>query len=743
MTTTVATTLMAEVQPWTTPLRPHPMTPAASTGPGLTNRYLTRDGAPYFPVSGEFHFTRVPRSEWDRRLRLMRNGGLTAVAAYIFWNHHQPRPDDPPAFDDTRDVAGFVDAAARAGLDVILRVGPWCHGEVRNGGFPDWVQHAEVAHRTDDPAYLALVRPWFEALGAQLAGRLGEGSPVIGIQIENELYDQPGHITTLKTMAVEAGLVAPLYMATAWGGAQLPAHEVLPMFGGYADGFWVDADAPWDDTFREHFFFTHVWDDPGIGADVRAAHDTQAPADRRPPSDEFPAVTCELGGGMATAYHRRPVLDAADIAAVANAKIGNGSAWQGYYMYAGGLNPGPGLQESLVTAYPNDMPEYDYDFHAPIGAAGRPTRTHALLRTQHAFLRHFGSHLVQMPSTLPDSGPRDVRDGSTPRWAVRSDGTTGVVFVNWQQPHDTLDDISSIRFHIRTPERDLVFPDEPIGIPRGTVARFPFGLSAGQTLVDWATASPLALLDRPGGGSVLVLLAHEGIPPRVQIGGEVREATGSTWAWVVGDDAVVVLASEHTFDVWLIDDQLYLSRDELDVDPEGVIAWARTGDPVRRFDLDSLRVRTLEPTGPDVLAARDLAVVAGATGAGPAATYGAREGRAAAPGTQRVIEDGDEYTVEVPADLRAHALEVTIDWIGDVAVVHADGVILSDRFWDGTPWTVRVPAGTSRLTLHVLGFHPDAAVWLHPVARRRLAEAPSHGVTSVRAQAADQRRRHR
>ena len=129
-----------------------------------------------------------------------------------------------------------------------------------------------------EAAYLALVRPWFEALGAQLEGRLGGTSRVIGIQIENEIYDQPDHIATLKSMAIEAGLVAPLYMATAWGGAQLPADEVLPMFGGYADGFWVDADAPWDDTFREHFFFRHVWDDPGIGADVREAQGDQAAA---------------------------------------------------------------------------------------------------------------------------------------------------------------------------------------------------------------------------------------------------------------------------------------------------------------------------------------------------------------------------------------------------------------------------------------------------------------------------------
>ena len=85
----------------------------------------------------------------------------------------------------------------------------------------------------------------------------------------------------------------------------------------------------------------------------------------------FPVATCELGGGMATAYHRRPVLLPLDVPAVANAKLGSGSAWQGYYMYVGGTNPAPGLQESQATGYPNDVPTRSYDFHAPVGEHGQ------------------------------------------------------------------------------------------------------------------------------------------------------------------------------------------------------------------------------------------------------------------------------------------------------------------------------------------------------------------------------------
>ena len=136
------------------------------------------------------------------------------------------------------------------GLDVILRLGPWCHGEARNGGLPDWVLEQSPCTRTDDPTYQRLVEDWFTALGGQLRGRLGPGSRVVGLQLENELYDDPEHIVTLKRLAVACGLSAPVWTATAWGSADLPAGQVLPLYGGYGDGFWVDTDAAWDDTFR-------------------------------------------------------------------------------------------------------------------------------------------------------------------------------------------------------------------------------------------------------------------------------------------------------------------------------------------------------------------------------------------------------------------------------------------------------------------------------------------------------------
>ena len=73
---------------------------------------------------------------------------------------------------------------------------------------------------------------------------------------------------------------------------------------------------------------------------------------------------------MTSAYHRRLDVPAADVAALAMAKLASGSVWQGYYMYADGRNPRRGLQESHAAAGPNDFPEIAYDFGAPVQVDG-------------------------------------------------------------------------------------------------------------------------------------------------------------------------------------------------------------------------------------------------------------------------------------------------------------------------------------------------------------------------------------
>ncbi|WP_426592581.1 beta-galactosidase [Cellulomonas sp. McL0617] len=776
--TTSSTTLpllAISTRGWTAAARRPAMANAEDRRPGLelTDQGLRRGGTPWIPVSGEIHYSRVPRERWAERVEQMRAGGISTVACYVPWLHHVPERG-LPRFDGNLDIGAFVDVVRSAGLDLVLRIGPWAHGEMRNGGFPDWVQATPVEHRTNDPAYLDLVDEWWGQLAVALDGRCEPGT-VLGIQLENELYDQPEHIRELKRLARANGFSAPFWTSTAWGGAQLPDPEVFPLFGGYGDGFWVDPDEPWDPSFREHFYFSHIWDDPGIGSDLHHAETDGAAAREGIGSLWFPPATCELGGGMATAYHRRPRPAALDIAAVAHNKIGNGSAWQGYYMYAGGTNPAGGTQESHATGYPNDMPALGYDFHAPIGEAGRLSASHAELRRQNAFLHAFGDRLAAAPSHLPDEVPRDWEDVETLRWAFRGDGQGGFLFVSWHQPFVALAPYEAARFAVRFDADTVHLPSRAIDVPTGTLAHWPVRLEIGGVALHWLTASALTLLPAAGADAVTTLVAVEdrGIPVELAVPAStlVEGAAASDQSDVDGSgtrvhvvaasstpvrltDAsgarldLLVLPHDLASDVWVQEGsgdsprRLLLSTDELTWDRTGrvEVRSASTTPGVRSYDL-ARRSLVCVPLAHHGGAVTSLSLtperVRAASPLVPGG-YGTFVGRPSAPSASIVAADAAVYSLDLPAAAADPDACLVIEWAGDVAELVVDGTVVADRFWDGSTWIVNTTDRAVRpgatIELRVLPMSADSPVHLpaDAAARRSASSEPLAAVDSVR-----------
>jgi beta-galactosidase len=459
----------------------------------VNSRSLLFNGQPWFPVMGEFQNSRVPESEWRDELLKMKAGGVDVVSTYVFWIH-QEEVEGQWDWTGCRNLRKFVQTCNDVGLKVIIRCGPWCHGEVRNGGFPDWVvAHKDWKSRSTDTNFLAAVKILYSQIAGQLQGELWkDGGPVIGIQLDNEFGGSPKYLLALKEIAIESGLDVPLYTKTGWPAMRtpVPLGQILPLFGTYPDGFWERKLTPMNGDAWESFAFKITRTDAGVGDDElgnRTSGDTAG-------TEKYPYLTCEIGGGMPASYHRRMNYDPRDVEAVALCQLGSGSSLMGYYMYHGGQNPDgklTTLQESQATGYPNDLPVKTYDFNAPLGEYGQVNPQYYWLRRLHLFLHDFGPSLAQMPTTLPASRPVNKDDLNTLRWAVRSDGAGGYVFVNNYQRLQPMPAKTNVQFEVNLSAGSLIFPSKPVTIPADEFFFWPFNIDLGGARLVYATAQPI------------------------------------------------------------------------------------------------------------------------------------------------------------------------------------------------------------------------------------------------------------
>jgi hypothetical protein len=311
---------------------------------------LRLDGRPWIPVMGEFHYTRYPASEWREELLKMKAGGVSIVSTYVFWIHHE-EIEGVWNWSGDRDLHEFVRLAGSVGLKVVVRCGPWCHGEVRNGGFPDWLVEKGWPLRSLDARYLGKVRVLYGEIAKHLDGLLWkDGGPVIGIQLDNEYGGPAEYLLALKRIARDEGLDVPLYTRTGWPQltTPMPFGEIVPLYGAYADGFWARELTSMPLKFWTAFRFSPA-------ARRRRHHSRSRRAATTPyrRCTRYPYLTCEIGGGMMSSYHRRILINPEDVESTVLVKLGSGSTMPGYYMYHGGTNP-DGKLTTLMEAQDTD-----------------------------------------------------------------------------------------------------------------------------------------------------------------------------------------------------------------------------------------------------------------------------------------------------------------------------------------------------------------------------------------------------
>jgi len=468
------------------------------------SKSLIIDGKRVLPVMGEIHYSRIPDDEWQAEVQKIKQGGVNLIATYVFWNHVEEQ-EGVFNWSGQRDLHRFLEICRQQQMPVILRIGPFCHGEVRNGGIPDWMfgksltqnssTSAEASRQTirlrsTQPQFLAYVEKLYRQIYSQIIGlQWKDGGPLIACQFDNEYRGSGDYLMALKRIALTIGFDLPFYTRTGWPelSKPLPFGEMLPLYGDYADGFWDKSVDEGAGNYYKAFNFKSFRSSTAIGTDLLGhQNETVTKGD-----NQYPYFTCELGGGMATAYHRRPYIYADDTYSMALVKLGAGSNLLGYYMYHGGTNPesttGITLNETqrtLGTAN-NDLPVKTYDFQCPIGEFGQKYQSYYRLRPLHLFIHDWAETLAPMEATFP--APQDLKKGedSALRWAYRSKDGSAFIFINNYERLQNLSDKKNVQIEAC----GVKFPR--LNIPAGTMAIFPVNIDG----IRYATAQLVAKRD--------------------------------------------------------------------------------------------------------------------------------------------------------------------------------------------------------------------------------------------------------
>ena len=487
------------------PFYPAPLNMGGSDDQGrelaVGNYFLTLDDEPFFAVCGEAHFSRMNETLWEDEIIKMKMGGINIIASYIFWIHHEETEGE---FDwnGSKNLRRFLTLCKKNSMYVILRIGPFSHGECRNGGFPDWIFGRPFDLRCDDETYLKYTERFYREIYHQAEGLLfGDGGPVIGVQLENEhehascpwelttenskewvVSGREGrkHMATLKKLAQKVGFIVPLYTATAWGGACAPENVVLPLWGGYAFRPWMF----YDGKLKEH---------PATGEYLYGDfHCNTAPKyynfDPEYPAEDYPYACCEMGGGMNVYYPYRFQLPMESVGAMAQVKAGSGCNFLGYYMYHGGTHPKgkkvPFLNECAV-------PKFSYDYQAPLGEFGQVRKSFHQLKLQHLFYQEFQKEVTATKTVLSkEAVTQKPEDVETLRYVVRVDEMgQGFLFINNYQDHTEGIEQKDFAITVQTDQGVVRVPEKgTLNLPKYGNAIWPIWFDLHGRLLKYATA---------------------------------------------------------------------------------------------------------------------------------------------------------------------------------------------------------------------------------------------------------------
>lgn len=684
--------------------------------------YLERNGKPFIPVIGEFHFSRYPHQYWDEQLKKMKAGGITVVATYVFWNMHEFK-EGTFNWSGDLDVRRFTELCAKNGLEVLMRVGPFAHGEIRNGGLPDWLYGRPIDVRSNDQVYLFYTNRLYQEIGKQLKGLMfKDGGPIIGVQLENEyqhstapwgftyqdapkertvagrdkkiIQDGVGintmgnefadvgrdHMKTLKKLAIDAGLIAPIYTATGWGYATIVEKGSIPVMAGYAYPFWTAGNSP-----SPFYLFKNIHQKPDYSP---VSYDVNL----------YPSLAAELGTGMSVTYSRRPRVLGESFLPMMVRTVGSGTNGLGFYMYHGGTTPSIGNYFFTEGA---GLPNKSYDYQAPIGEFGNVSSGYYPLKLINYFLKSYGNDLAPLYPILPSTNDSiKATDTSTLRYAVRGDGEKGYLFMHNFQDHLETKDLSNLKIDIATKQGKIQFPQTgTFTLKAGSSAFFPFNVNYDGVAICMATVQPFCKFTNKN-KKYNVMVAIDGIAPEIVLQGKVK-VSGTGIKTVARNGNTVVVCSAGKINDFEINGVSFLVLPSSEAEKGYLIGEVDNQKLVlsNALVLDNNGKLTLVSNNQEnidfaVYPATAVTSVDGKLTKGKAAIKNISAWKLSVPKVDTTIKliqaDNSHYVLKAGSlDLsKVNDVFITFDYRGDRGICMMNGELQTDDLYTSKPWTV-------------------------------------------------------
>ncbi|XP_059656330.1 beta-galactosidase 6 isoform X2 [Cornus florida] len=322
---------------------------------GYDGRSLIIGGQRKILFSGSIHYPRSTPEMWPSLIAKAKEGGLHVIQTYVFWNLHEPRPNQYN-FIGRYDLVRFIKEIHAQGLYACLRIGPFIESEWTYGGFPFWLHDVPgIIYRSDNEPFKFYMQNFTTKIVNLMKSEglyASQGGPIILSQIENEYQN-------VEAAFKEKG---PSYVRWA-------AEMAVGLQTGVPWVMCKQSDAP----------------DPVINTcnGMKCGETFQGPN-----SPNKPSMWTENWTSFYEVFGGEPYLRSAeDIAFHTTLFIAKKGCYVNYYMYHGGTNFGRTGASYFKTSYYDQAPLDEY------GLIRQPKWGH--LRQMHAAIKFCSATLLQ------------------------------------------------------------------------------------------------------------------------------------------------------------------------------------------------------------------------------------------------------------------------------------------------------------------------------------------------------------